>query len=158
MRRIGITLMFLRWETICSVSAGGSAGYSFDACLYGNPTSLRRILYVRSLIQTIQIKTNAIKTIDNHTQPLFQICMKKGRARPVNPIIRKAINMISRVDSDSSSMARIRAKSVSLRTLNAMVAELPCARKKVIADKTCRNINHRIRVATIENSSLIRDI
>ena len=64
--------------------------------------------------------------------------------RPVNPIIRNETPIRIMVDHDRSSMARMRSKLVSLRIL------------KVIADKTCKNINHRISIVTIVDSFLIR--
>ena len=81
---------------------------------------------------------------------------QKGRMRPVNPIIRNETPIRIMVDHDRSSMARMRSKLVSLRILKVMAAEVPCARKKVIADKTCRNISHRISIVTIIDSFLMR--
>src|SRR5688572_10701765 len=68
---------------------------------------------------------------------------------PVSPIIRNETPIRIIVDQDRSSMAPMRAKSVSFRILKAIAAEVPCARKKVSAARMCRKINHRIMILTI---------
>jgi len=74
-----------------------------------------------------------------HTHPLPHSFRMNGRVSPVKPIRRKDKNNILIVEAERSSIARMRAKSFSFRILNAIATDVPCARKKVNAESTCRN-------------------
>src|SRR6185503_17353399 len=90
--------------------------------------------------------------MDAQTQTLFQMWIMKGMIMPVNPMIRKETPIRIIVDQDKSSMARMRVKSVSLRILNVMAAEVPCARKNEIAAKMCTKTSQRISMLTMGSS------
>src|SRR5689334_9630736 len=75
--------------------------------------------------------------------------MRNGRIIPVSPITRKETPINIMVDQERSSIAPMRVKFVSLRILNAIAADAPCARKKVSAAKICRKISHRTKRLTI---------
>src|SRR5262249_38335525 len=99
--------------------------------------------------------TANMRMMDTQIQPLPHILRMNGMTNPETPITTKAIIAVMSVDSERSSMARIRAKSVSLWIRNAIAMDVPWARKNVIADKVCRNINQGIR-ASIASSKLLR--
>src|SRR5687768_9381177 len=79
-----------------------------------------------------------------------------GMIKPEIPITRKEMNITTIVDMERSSSARMRAKSVSLRSWNVIATDVPCARKNVIDPNMCMNINQGTR-ASISSSRRLKD-